>query len=95
MENLKKLLVAKVVFLFLAAFIAVSGLSADSVVKVTLLHLNDVYEIDPVSGGIQGGLAHVATLKKQLLKANPNTYAIHAGDFFSPPGIGNSAFFQK
>ncbi|MHC4307503.1 MAG: hypothetical protein ACYSR7_02630 [Planctomycetota bacterium] len=70
-----------VVFFTLSVFIAIPGLSADSVVKVTLLHLNDVYEIDPVSGGTQGGLAHVATLKKLLLNKNPNTYAIMAIEF--------------
>ena len=54
-KNLKKLLAAMFVFLLLSAFIAVPGLSADPVVKVTLLHLNDVYEIAPVSRGTQGG----------------------------------------
>jgi hypothetical protein len=29
---------------------------------VTLLHLNDVYEIQPVEGGKSGGLARVATV---------------------------------
>ena len=91
-ENFKKFLAATFVFYTLSAFIAVSGLSADPVVKVTLLHLNDVYEMDPVSGGTQGGLARVATLKKQLLNKNPNSYAIMAGDLFSPSALGTAPY---
>ncbi len=91
-ENLKKLFITTFVSLLLSVFITVPGLSAGPVVKVTLLHLNDVYEIDPVSGGTQGGLARVATLKKQLLKKNPNTYAILAGDFFSPSALGTAPY---
>ncbi|MCR4290832.1 MAG: metallophosphoesterase [Candidatus Scalindua sp.] len=57
-----------------------------------MLHLNDVYEIDLVSGGTQGGLARVATLKKQLLNKNQNTYAIMAGDLFSPSALGTAPY---
>lgn len=53
-----------------------------------VLQLNDVYEIAPLEGGTVGGLARVATLKKQLLKENPNTIAILSGDFLSPSFIG-------
>ena len=34
----------------------------DGAVRVTILHINDVYEIAPVEGGRSGGLARVATL---------------------------------
>lgn len=61
-------------------------------IKVTLLQLNDVYEIEPVSGGQQGGLARVATLRKQLLAENPNTYTLIAGDFVSPSALGTAKF---
>jgi hypothetical protein len=54
-KNLKKLLAAVLVFFTLSIFIAIPGISADLVVRVTLLHLNDVYEIAPVSRGTQGG----------------------------------------
>ena len=54
-KNLKKLLAAVLVFLTLSIFIAIPELSADLVVRVILLHLNDVYEIAPVSRGTQGG----------------------------------------
>ncbi len=54
-----------------------------------ILQLNDVYEIAPVAGGKEGGLARVATIKKELLRENPNTIAILSGDFLSPSLIGN------
>ena len=55
-----------------------SGPEADPVV-LTILQINDVYEITPVEGGNAGGLARVAGLLRQLEAENPNTIAVHAG----------------
>ncbi|PSM47570.1 bifunctional metallophosphatase/5'-nucleotidase [Chroococcidiopsis sp. CCALA 051] len=60
------------------------------VVEITLLHLNDVYEIAPVDGGKRGGLARVATLRQELLSQNPRTYTVLAGDAFSPSALGTA-----
>ena len=57
-------------------------------IEFTILQINDVYEISPLEGGKAGGLARVATVKKELLKENPNTIAAIAGDFLSPSLIG-------
>ena len=54
---------------------------------LTLLHLNDVYEILPSSGTNTGGLARVASLKKDLSKTRP-TFAVLAGDFIEPSPFG-------
>lgn len=59
------------------------------VVDITLLHLNDIYEITPVEAG-RGGLARVATLRQQLLIKNPRTYRLLAGDAFSPSALGTA-----
>ncbi|NNM05055.1 MAG: bifunctional metallophosphatase/5'-nucleotidase [Gemmatimonadetes bacterium] len=59
-------------------------------VHVTLIQLNDIYEITPVSGGRWGGPARVATVRRELLKSNPNTYTILAGDLFSPSALGTA-----
>ncbi len=59
-------------------------------VNITLLQLNDIYEITSVEGGTRGGMARVATLKQQLLRQNPRTYTILAGDFFSPSALGTA-----
>lgn len=57
-------------------------------IEFTILQVNDVYEISPLEGGKAGGLARLATVKKQLLRENPNTIAVLAGDFLSPSLIG-------
>jgi len=63
-------------------------LSDDGKIDLVLLQINDVYEIAPLEGGKTGGMARVATLKKQLLKENPNTLTILSGDFLNPSVIG-------
>jgi len=62
--------------------------TTDQNIEFTILQLNDVYEIAPLEGGKAGGLARVATIKKELLAENPNTIAVLAGDFLSPSFIG-------
>ena len=64
------------------------GASKPLPTQVTLLQINDVYEIAPLEKGKVGGLARVATLDKTLLAANPNTRMVLAGDFLSPSVIG-------
>lgn len=53
-------------------------------VRVTLLQLNDVYQISPVDKGKNAGLARVATLRKKILAESPNTLFFLAGDTISP-----------
>ncbi len=60
-------------------------------VHLTFIHLNDIYEVTPVSGGTQGGMARVATLKKELLAENPNTFITLSGDIYGPSGLSNAA----
>lgn len=61
---------------------------ASAIVDITILQINDVYEIGSVEKGLYGGLARVATLRKNLLKDNPNVYTVLAGDFLSPSLLG-------
>lgn len=60
------------------------------VVNITVLQLNDIYEITPVEGGKRGGLARVASLRQKLVKQNPHTYTVLAGDAFSPSALGTA-----
>lgn len=62
----------------------------EHLVSMTILQMNDVYEMTPVAGGAQGGLARVATVHKELLRKNPNTFVILAGDLFSPSAMGTA-----
>jgi 5'-nucleotidase len=53
-------------------------------VRVTLLQLNDVYQISPVDRGKNAGLARVATIRKKILTESPNTLFMLGGDTISP-----------
>jgi 5'-nucleotidase / UDP-sugar diphosphatase len=60
----------------------------DGILEVVFLQMNDVYEITPNLGDNTGGLARVATIRKELLAKNPNTVTVLAGDFISPSVTG-------
>jgi 5'-nucleotidase len=64
---------------------------SNDIVQITILQLNDIYEIDAVSHGTEGGLARVATFRKQLLAQNPRTITMLAGDIISPSALGTAA----
>ncbi len=58
-------------------------------VPITIIQINDIYEISPVASGKEGGVARLATLKRQLARQNPKrTFLILAGDAFSPSALG-------
>ena len=56
----------------------------DQKIEITFVQVNDVYEIAPLEGGKVGGMAKVATIKKESVAQNPNTFMVIAGDFLSP-----------
>ena len=58
--------------------------ASDCNIRVTLLQVNDVYQFTPVDQGTRGGLARVSTLRKAIMKENPNTLFLLAGDTLSP-----------
>jgi hypothetical protein len=58
--------------------------------RVSILHFNDVYEITPVEGGRSGGLARVATVRKQLLARGIPLLTTLGGDFLSPSALGTA-----
>ncbi|MFP2907776.1 bifunctional metallophosphatase/5'-nucleotidase [Pyxidicoccus sp. 3LFB2] len=58
--------------------------AAPAPLKVTLLLLADVYQVQPVESGRLGGLARVATLRKQVLKESPHAVTVLGGDTLSP-----------
>lgn len=65
----------------------------DGKIDVTFIQINDVYEIAPLSGGREGGMARVATLKKSYQQQNPNTFLVMSGDFVSP-SVYNSLQYE-
>jgi len=60
--------------------------------RVTILQLNDLYDIMPVEKGKKGGLARVATLRDRIAKESPDAVLVLAGDFLSPSTM--SSVFQ-
>ncbi|MBL7806823.1 MAG: bifunctional metallophosphatase/5'-nucleotidase [Saprospiraceae bacterium] len=69
--------------------------SDDGIIEFQILQMNDVYEISPSPSDNVGGLARVATIRKELLAKNPNTYTVLAGDFISPSVLGTLKFEGK
>jgi 5'-nucleotidase / UDP-sugar diphosphatase len=67
----------------------------DSIIEVVFLQMNDVYEISPTAYDNVGGLARVATIRKNLMASNPNTITVLAGDFISPSIIGTLRYEGK
>jgi 5'-nucleotidase/UDP-sugar diphosphatase len=57
---------------------------------LTILHFNDVYEIEPVEGGHAGGLARVATVRANLLRTAAPLVTTLGGDYLSPSAIGTA-----
>lgn len=56
--------------------------------RLTILHLNDVYELPSLGG--YGGLARCVGMKKKLLAQNPYTIAVLAGDYLSPSAMSTA-----
>lgn len=56
----------------------------DRTVTLTILQLNDVYQILPSDLDGTGGLARIATLQKQALSESTNMIFVLAGDTISP-----------
>lgn len=80
---MKKILFIKLFLLFLV-FVVNAQKSTETQVKITFLHVNDVYQFMPVDGGDRGGLARLLTLKKKFVSENPNTIFTLGGDTISP-----------
>lgn len=58
--------------------------------SLTIVHLNDVYEIVPTGDGKSGGLARVATVIKQLKATHPAVLVTLGGDYLSPSALGTA-----
>ena len=56
---------------------------------LTILQINDVYSTVPIEG--RGGLARVATIKKQIADAGGHPFLVLAGDFLSS-SVSSSVF---
>ena len=80
------------VFVFFVGLCLIPRQAADaqSAAVITILHINDVYEIEPIEGGHFGGLSRVATVLKQLKRTHAAVLFDLAGDYLSPSAIGTA-----
>ena len=76
--------VVLVCLILLSSFAAQAQTAPSQSTTITILQLNDVYQIAAVDRGTRGGMARVATLKKSIQAQSPNTLFLLAGDFISP-----------
>ncbi len=83
-KNQNALLALVIVFSFGCSSANKIATKDDGKIEINFLQINDVYEIAPIANGREGGMARVATVKKQLMQSNPNTLLVIAGDFLSP-----------
>jgi 5'-nucleotidase len=65
---------------------------AERSVRLTILQINDVYDITPVERGKKGGMARVATLRDRIARETPHLVFVLPGDFLSPSTM--SSMFQ-
>ena len=63
---------------------------AQSGTAVTILHINDVYEIDAIEGGRYGGLSRAATILRGLERGRSPVLMTLGGDYLSPSAIGTA-----
>ncbi len=76
--------------LLLLSVLLPSVTGAQPAATVTILHLNDIYEITPVEGGRSGGPARVAALRAELRKTDPSLITTLGGDYLSPSALGTA-----
>jgi len=84
--------IVSVLFVLVAGVTALtrSGSDVPPPASITIVHFNDVYEIDAVENGASGGLARVATVIDRLKRSGRTVMTTLGGDFLSPSAIGTA-----
>lgn len=75
---------SKNLLLLLILAFSLPAFAQETPVRVTILHVNDVYQFLPVDGGERGGLARLLTIRKDTVEENKNTIFTLGGDTLSP-----------
>ncbi|HSB12211.1 MAG TPA: 5'-nucleotidase C-terminal domain-containing protein [Blastocatellia bacterium] len=73
-----------IVFVTLLPSSALAQNKQASSATITILQLNDVYQVSPVDRGKRGGIARVGAMQKAIRAKSPNTLFLLSGDFISP-----------
>lgn len=83
------LLFGSLIFLGLAPSLHAAAPTERSA-RLTILQLNDLYDITPVEKGKKGGLSRVATLRDRIVSEVPHSVFVLAGDFLSPSTMSST-----
>jgi 5'-nucleotidase/UDP-sugar diphosphatase len=80
---------------FLLCLLSIAGAphgtaDAQTGATITILHINDVYEIGAIDGGRYGGLSRAATVLQRLKVARAPVLMTLGGDYLSPSAIGTA-----
>jgi 5'-nucleotidase/UDP-sugar diphosphatase len=86
---------AHCVVAFLLCLLSIAGvpheaINAQSGATITILHVNDVYEIDAIEGGRYGGLSRAATVLRRLERRQAPVLMTLGGDYLSPSAVGTA-----
>jgi 5'-nucleotidase len=94
LHNFARLIIFSLLLVPILAFPVQAQSKPTAPTRVTLLQLNDVYQLSPVDKGKNAGLARVATLRRKVLAESPNTLFLLAGDTISP-SVASTIFKGK
>ena len=86
----RSLLAALLLWLASTGVIPHGRVEAQSAATITILHINDVYEIDAIEGGRFGGLSRASTVLQQLRRSRSPVLMTLGGDYLSPSAIGTA-----
>ena len=86
----RRIFVVLLVWLLSSLSAPQTAVDAQSRATVTILHINDVYEIDAIEGGRYGGLSRAATVLQQLERSRSPVLMTLGGDYLSPSAIGTA-----
>ena len=84
----------KILFISLLGVFAIgcktqqTTVSESDTITMKIVQINDVYEIDAINAGKNGGLARVAYIRDSIKNYIPNTYYFLEGDFLIPSLLG-------
>ena len=84
-NSIHRIIPAIALLLLLSALAACAVASRSTAPRqFTILAINDVYRIEGLNDGRDGGLARVRTLRRMLESKSPAVLFLHAGDFLYP-----------
>jgi 5'-nucleotidase/UDP-sugar diphosphatase len=86
---MRRLILAALLLLSIAG-VQHAAVDAQSAATITILHINDIYEINAVEGGRYGGLSRAATVLRQLERSKSPVLMTLGGDYLSPSAIGTA-----